>query len=288
MNIKSFNTLLMNQNKYLKIFIAGILLSSLTNTKPVVSQLQKAQTTNHKLRKKDRSFSYAKDITHEVIGSKIVARFAPTNELGQKLELDKLASDLGYDHFNWVNYVEQDPYGITDRVGRLLSIPYNDPPQGGYEYDFADRFPFYWDIVDCDRCKPHYHRQHSNNLKQDELTFQDSPADYRLQPGEAVEFVTSLVGVKQYDVANRTAAWEILYTFRWQLTNPYPSYGQTSLIEADITLDKLSPVLLNLMRRDGLASISDRYSDNQSIPHRSSSKYRQSHYHHDRQPKSPR
>lgn len=253
----------MNQNKYLRIFIAGILLSSLTNTKPVASQLQNTQKTNHKLLKKERNFSYAKNITHEVIGSKIIAKFTPTNDLGQKTELDKLASELGYDHFNWVNYVEQDPYGITDRVGRVLSIPYNDPPQGGYEYDFADRFPFYWDIVNCDRCKPHYHRQHSNNLKQDELIFQDSPADYRLQPGEAVEFVTSLVGVKQYDVANRTAAWEVLYTFRWQLTNPYPSYGRASLIEADITLDKLSPVLVNVMKQDGLASVTNYRFDNQ-------------------------
>ena len=252
MNDKNFIRILMNQHKFIKIFLVGILLSALTSTKPGISK-PKIQGNDRKILKKTTSFLYAKDISHRVIGSKIVTKFAPKNSFGQKIALDKLARELGYDHFNWVNYVERDPYGISDRQGRVLSTPYNDPPQGGYAYDSADSLPFYWDMEACDRCKPHHHRKHSNNLKPDELVFQDFPADYRLQPGEAVEFVTSLVGVKKYDVANRTAEWDVLYTFRWNLTNPSPRRGQTSLVEMDVTLDRLSPTLLNTMKLDGAA-----------------------------------
>ena len=247
----------MNHNKLTKIFLVGILLSAFTNAKPNIGEQKNTGANNYKLLKKDRSFIYNKNITHRVIDSRISTKFAPRNRSGQKIALDKLALDLGYDHFNWVNYVERDPYGISDRAGRALSTPYNDPPKGGYAYDSADSFPFYWDLVYCDRCRSHHHRKHSNNLKQDELIFQDSPADYRLQPGEAVEFVTSLVGVKKYDVAKRTAEWEVLYTFRWQLTNSSLGRGKTSLIETDVDLNKLSPILLNAMMLDGAASISD-------------------------------
>ena len=243
----------MNQNKLKKIFLISILLSMVTNAKPNVSEPENTQTNNYKLLNKKHSFIYAKNITHQVVDSRIVTRFAPKNRSGYKIAPDKLASDLGYDHFNWVNYVERDPHGMSDRTGQALSTPYNDPPQGGYVYDSADSLPFYWDLVYCDRCKPHHHHKHSNNLKQNELIFQDSPADYRLQPGEAVEFVTSLVGVKKYDVTNRIAEWEVLYTFRWQLTNSSLGHSQISLIETDIDPDKLSPVLLNAMMLDGAA-----------------------------------
>ena len=241
----------MNQHKFIKIFLVGILLSALTGIKVSISE-PNIQGKDRKFLKKT-TFLHAKNISHRVIGSKIVTKFSPRNSFGQKIALNKLAIELGYDHFNWVNYVEEDPYGISDRAGRALSTPYNDPPKGGYAYDSADSLPFYWDIVDCDRCKPHHHRKHSNNLKANELVFHDFPADYRLQPGEAVEFVTSLVGVKKYDVGNRTAEWDVLYTFRWQLTNPSPRRGQTSLVEKNVDLNKLPPALLNAMKLDGAA-----------------------------------
>ena len=248
----------MNKHKFIKIFLVGILLSTLTGTKPSAGELKvrgsdraPQRIRDRKLLKKTTDFLPAKNITHQVIDSKIITRFAPRDRSGKRIAIDKLASDLGYDHFNWVNYVERDPYGISDRAGRLLSTPYNDPPKGGYAYDSADSLPFYWDLMQCDRCKPRHHRKHSNNLKQDELVFHDFPADYRLQPGEAVEFATSLVGVKKYDVVNLTAEWEVLYTFRWQLTNPTPRRGQTSLVETDVELNNLSPVLRNAMRLDG-------------------------------------
>ena len=197
------------------------------------------------------NIAYDRDVTHVFVGSKIMTRFSPRNSQGEKIELHQLASELGYDHFNWVSYVEEDPYGIADATGKQLNTPYNDPPMGGYLYDSADGLPFYWDVEECDRCKQRHHIQHENNLKQFELVFEDAPADYRLQPGEAVEFVTNLVGVKKINRDRQEAEWDILYTFRWKLTNPHPNYSQVSLIEANINPNQLSSLLLNKMLLDG-------------------------------------
>ena len=137
----------MSQNKLKKIFLVGILLSAFTNAKPNLSESKNTQANNYKLLDKKRSFIYAENVTHRVIGSRIITRFTPKNRSGQKIAPDKLALDLGYDHFNWVNYVERDPYGMSDRAGRVLSTPYNDPPLEGYIYDSADSLPFYqWTI----------------------------------------------------------------------------------------------------------------------------------------------
>ena len=194
---------------------------------------------------------HSSEITHQLIGSQIVTKFKPKNSQGEIISLDSLAFSWGYKNFNWVSYVVKDPYGITNHSGQKLSTPYNDPPRGGYFYDPADKLPFYWDLENCRRCKPRHHWQNKHNLKQFELVFEDSPADYRLQPGEAIEFVTSLVGIKDYDLDNQTATWEVLHTFRWQLTNPLPNMSQVSLIATDVEISQLSPMLLSVMQLDG-------------------------------------
>ncbi|MEM7594022.1 MAG: hypothetical protein AAF383_21360 [Cyanobacteria bacterium P01_A01_bin.83] len=206
------------------------------------------------------SFTYSKHITHQFIGSRIITQFTPEDAQGQSINLNQLASSLGYDHFNWVNYVELDPYGIVDHQGQKLETPYNDPPQGGYRYAAADKLPFYWDLVKCDRCKPRHHIKHGRNSSQFKLVFDDSPSDYRLQPGEAVEFVTSLVGVKHYDPQQYQAEWDILHTFRWQLTNPRSNYSQVSLIESDVDSNSLSLLLLSRMQLDGALVINSQQS----------------------------
>ncbi|MGB5636928.1 MAG: hypothetical protein WBM86_29675, partial [Waterburya sp.] len=63
--------------------------------------------------------------------------------------------------------------------------------------------------------------------------------------------------VKKYDPQKQTAEWEILHTFRWKLTNPHPSLSQVSLIESDVALNKLSPLLLSMMQLDGAILITD-------------------------------
>ena len=201
----------------------------------------------------DFSINYSQDITHIIIGARIITQFSPRNSQGERIKLDQLASELGYDHFNWVSYVEKDPYGILDRSGKRMVAPYNDPPIGGYQYDQADTFPFYWDVVNCDHCNERHHFQNYNNLQQFSLVFEDAPADYRLQPGEAVEFLTSLVGVKNINTPKNEAEWEILHTFRWKLTNPRPNYSQVSLLDTNVNLDLLSPLLVNVMVVDGAA-----------------------------------
>jgi hypothetical protein len=209
------------------------------------------KSSDSKQREIADDYVFSKAINLQFIGSSITAKFAPQNNQGEKIELSKLAFSLGYDHFNWVSYVENDPHGITNQTGEQLSTPYNDPPRGGYQYDAADELPFYWDMVKCDRCEARHQYQNPDNSQQFELVFKDAPADYRLGSDESMEFITHLVGVKNYDQQTQKAEWEILNTFRWKLTNPTPFVGQVSLVEANIDINRLSPFLLKEMLADG-------------------------------------
>ncbi|MGD1919782.1 MAG: hypothetical protein ACFCAD_13365 [Pleurocapsa sp.] len=203
--------------------------------------------------KVNHNIVYSQDIIHILIGARIITQFTPRDSQGEKIKLDRLASDLGYEHFNWVSYVEKDPHGILDSLGKEMLAPYNDPPAGGYQYDRADRFPFYWDVVYCDRCNQRHHFQNYNNSQQFALVFEDAPADYRLQPGEAVEFMTNLVGVKHINLEQNKAEWEILHSFRWKLTNPRANHSQVSLTDTNVDLSKLHPTLIDTMISDGAA-----------------------------------
>ncbi|MBE9169662.1 hypothetical protein IQ238_19755 [Pleurocapsales cyanobacterium LEGE 06147] len=201
------------------------------------------------------TFKFQEAIKLEFIGQRVIAKFAPQNSLGEKIKLDELASALGYEHFNWVNYVKQDPHGMRDRSGKLLSIPYNDPPKGGYLYEAADELPFYWDMVECEGCRFRHNYQHPKVSNDFHLVFEDVPSDYRLKSGESIEFVTHLVGVKSLNFQTNKAEWDVLYTFRWKLTNPVPSTvpskGIVSLVDKDIQTASLSPLLLAQMQADG-------------------------------------
>lgn len=239
--------------KFAKLLLNALAVSTLLSAfRCEISVCKPEQSLPSKQRKfQKQRIIYVRDVTYQLIGSQIITRFQPKNSQGENISLDSLAADLGYEHFNWTNYVVKDPYGISNQSGQILSTPYNDPPKGGYLYDSADRLPFYWDIEPCRRCKSRHHWQNHHNLKQFELLFEDFPADYRLQPGEAIEFVTNLVGVKQYDRQNQTAQWEILHTFRWQLTNPLPNLSKVSLLETDVAIEQLSPELIQIMQLDG-------------------------------------
>ncbi|MEL6437940.1 MAG: hypothetical protein AAFQ80_01610 [Cyanobacteria bacterium J06621_8] len=234
------------------ILIVGIFISTLCFNKSAGICLAENNSQNKAVEPPNRNErEFAQYITHQIIGSGIITKFTPRDQDAQSIDLNLLAASLGYDHFNWASYVEQDPYGIVNHQGEKLKTPYNDPPQGGYRYDAADMLPFYWDVVQCDRCKSRHHFQHAYNSSQFQLIFEDFPADYRLQSGEAIEFVTSLVGVKFFDPQQHQSEWEILYTFRWQLTNPRPHLSQVSLIDHNLAIAQLSPVLLQRMKLDG-------------------------------------
>lgn len=198
-----------------------------------------------------KNFAFAEQISISLEHSRILAKFAPQDNQGQQIPLKDLASNLGYQNFNWVNYVEKDPHGIADKKGNILSTPYNDPPSGGYHYDGADEFPFYWDIESCENCRSRHHYQHHQVLNQFELIFEDMPSDYRLRENESINFVTHLVGVRNYHKTKKKAEWEVLSTFRWKLKNSEYGRGQVSLIDLDINSQNLPPSLLSQMQIDG-------------------------------------
>ena len=197
-------------------------------------------------------FNFSTYLKFQVAGSQIVAKFLPQNQQNQPLELDTLAAATGYKSFNWVSYVEQDPYGIADYQGKALSLPYNDPPLGGYQYDKADDHPFYWDIEQCHNCHSRYYYHHPQVKQKFALTFEDSPSDHRLKPGETIEFVTHLVGVRpNLGDRNSPHQWDVLSTFTWQLTNNAAGHGQVALTAVDLNVSQLSPSVLNLIQKDG-------------------------------------
>lgn len=184
-------------------------------------------------------------------GSRIIARFAPQNQKKEALDIDKLAKALGYKSFNWVNYVEKDPHGIANYQGHSLSIPYNAPPLGGYQYDAADAHPYYWDIENCQNCRSRHYYQHPEVQQRYSLTFEDHPSDHRLKPGEKIEFVTHLVGIKNDSSNQKPSEWDILSTFKWQLTNDAFGRGKVSLIAVDLPILDLSPALIAQIEKDG-------------------------------------
>ncbi|MDJ0531174.1 MAG: hypothetical protein QNJ70_01550 [Xenococcaceae cyanobacterium MO_207.B15] len=197
------------------------------------------------------NFPFNKSVFFNIQKSGIIATFAPKNHRGEKIDLEQLASALGYERFAWVNYVEQDPHGIRDRNGKIVQTPYNDPPAGGYQYDAADNHPFYWDIERCDNCYSRHHYQHPKIKSKYQLVFEDHPSDPRLQSGESVNFVTHLVGVKSNSVESNQADWEILTTFSWKLTSPNIKKGRVSLVANNIDPLQLSPALLAQIEADG-------------------------------------
>ena len=197
-----------------------------------------------------KAIDFHEHLTFSTIGSRINVKFSSRN-LQQPLALESLAAKLGYQTFNWVNYVEKDPYGMTDYRGNLLSLPYNDPPLGGYQYDAADNYPFYWDIQHCENCHSRYNYRHSKVKQKYALYFEDSPADYRLKEGETVEFITHLVGVIDRNSKYNRSSWHVLSTFKWQLTNDAAGRGRVSLIAVNLPTSELSPSILASIQNDG-------------------------------------
>ena len=245
---------LLNSLAILGLLIAPLTQKSVAST--VDSYSTKNQCTTRTLKNQSKlnlikKFNFSAYLKFQVVGSQIIAKFLPQNQHNQPLEIDSLAAATGYKSFNWVSYVEQDPYGIADYQGKALSLPYNDPPLGGYQYDKADNHPFYWDIERCQNCHSRYYYKHPQIKQKFALTFEDSPSDYRLKPGETIEFVTHLVGIKAKGDQSNRLQWDVLSTFTWQLTNNAAGHGQVSLTAVDLNVSQLSSSLLKLIKHDG-------------------------------------
>lgn len=117
------------------------------------------------------------------------------------LSLAQAATQCGYDHFNWYQIVTQDPHPPGG-----LTAPYVDPPPGGGPaFGPADNLPFYWD--ETEPSGPGYRLSDHTTLNV--LDYFDMPRTPDIQPGEHVDFTTSLAGIRP------DGTWDILYVFRW-------------------------------------------------------------------------
>jgi len=183
-----------------------------------------------------------------ISGRTITATFQPKFNL----TTSQAAQLCGYDHFNWYQVVNNDPYPPT-KNGTPLTVPYVDPPLGGYDYQQPtgdDNLPFYWNASEL-----------ATYDTGTTLTFTDTPAEYRLQPGEFIGFNTFLVGV----LPDNT--WDTLYAFSWKsdfngtvggvsvrsnTTPPDPGgTGGVFDLQLDLNPDEVPEEVRNLMERDG-------------------------------------
>ena len=79
-------------------------------------------------------------------GDGIVGGFTSTH--GDPASLDDAAKKCGEHHFNWFQVVVADTNPPNGTDGNPVTPPYIDPPTGGYQNQWADGLPWYWDEGD--------------------------------------------------------------------------------------------------------------------------------------------
>lgn len=171
-------------------------------------------------------------------GSIIRAVFTPNFGL----TISQAATACGYDHFNWYQLVVHDPDPAPG-----LSVPYFDPQLGG-RHDFV---PFYWD-------EPGDLQAHTGT---NDLSFFDQPSDLLLKPGDDMEFMTALAGVRA------DGTWDTLYVFSWS-SNYNGASGQVRMgggqrggtggvfnLQLDLTADQLTTSEKLLMAESGSTNV---------------------------------
>jgi len=161
----------------------------------------------------------------------LVATFTPQI---QGMTLDQAACKLGYAYFNWYQRVLIAPHPWK----YAIHAPWNDPPQhliDGTPNKLPDPFTHIktWPADDLifalnegtDKADP-YNRQSPFHTKNGGtlLSFDDSPGDPGLGPGEYMRFVTALVGVR------KDLSYDVLSIFFWKTYNN----GSTGGIVPDI------------------------------------------------------
>ena len=125
----------------------------------------------------------------------IVATFTPNFGIS----LSDAAALGNFVGFDWQQTVVTDPYppALADPSLPPLTVPYPDPPDGGYfgQPLTAGRFPFYWDLDTEATSTTDVDGDQMPIETDDTLIFTDVPAESRLQIGQYLEFNTTLVGV---------------------------------------------------------------------------------------------
>jgi len=114
--------------------------------------------------------------------------------------LAQAAAALGVDHFNWYQVVVWDPNPPHAAGGSVPTVPYVDPPPGGYDGQWGDRLPWYWDEYSLPGVPYDPTFQVSYNTKPAWLVFNDQPnmAWGNFDPGDMLDFGAWLVGVDQH------------------------------------------------------------------------------------------
>ena len=136
--------------------------------------------------------------------SGIPTRFSPKNNLGQKIELKQLASDLGYKRLAWVNYVTHDTDSMLDRDQNFVQAPCNDTPFGGYQNQGTKNYPFYGDVENCDHCQSQDHYQRPKITSKFPSVFEDHTSEPRLQPGDSISKVIIVPENKEIELIAKT------------------------------------------------------------------------------------
>jgi hypothetical protein len=191
-------------------------------------------------------------------GPTISATFTPNFGL----RIGDAATLCGFDHFNWYQMITHDgnPPSAKNNPTAALTVPYVDPPLGGYAYQIFgdDNLPFYWNESTSDL---------SQHTKATAVDFLDNPADSALKTGGFIGFTTALVGV----LPDNT--WDALYAWTWTTTfngtvggisvrsNTFPEdpgsgTGGVTILQTDLTVDDIPQDLRDLMTRDGARNVS--------------------------------
>jgi len=192
-------------------------------------------------------------------GEEMSATFTPNFGLS----IAAAATLCGYHHFNWYQVITRDPFASTfsaqSAPNTPLTVPYVDPPPGGYFGKPADdSLPFYWDEST---------NELSQNTTSKTLEFRDFPMEPRLTPGQSLEFTTALVGVLPDN------SWDALFTWNWSSNfngtiggvavrnntlppDPDSGTGGTTILQTDLTAGDLAQQVRDLMQRDGALNVS--------------------------------
>lgn len=158
-------------------------------------------------------------------GQYVIGGFEVTakDNSGTAMTIDQVQNKYGLKQLNWLQIVTLDPSPPKDYNRRQLSVPFIDPPNGGYENLRADDKPWFWD--DAEQYK--YSRPPISTASL--LGFIDTPINPVFKP---INFVTFLIG----DFGDMT--YDTLGGFSWSVTTgatlgldgrPVPNTVVTSL-----------------------------------------------------------
>jgi hypothetical protein len=151
----------------------------------------------------------------------LVATFTPQ---GGASGLTDAEAACGFSSFNWQQKVTHDPMPLTSALtGQPLTVPYSDPPQGGYltskgQIIFSDQYPYYYNGAELTGACPLPDGTTIPIQTTATLAFCDAPKTPGLLPSEFVGFETYLVGIcSQIGESGCTSVGqaELLYQIIW-------------------------------------------------------------------------